>query len=516
MREDAVFRVLGLNKSFGPIAVLKGIDLVLAPGKVTVLMGANGAGKSTLVRIICGMFRFESGCMELAGVPFAPATPSEAIRAGVVTVHQNINDGVVADLNVATNLVLDRLAGGEDGPFFNPRKVRRQAKAIADGMGLDLDLDANVAGLSLADRQLVAIARAMARQPRVLILDEPTSSLSSAEANRLFDLVSRLRDQGVAILYISHRMSDIRRLADRIISLRDGVITGTFETEPLDYEGAVDAMLGRQISKSHVVVKAATAPVFSAENLTIAAGKRPFSMTLGRGEIVAITGLVGVGKTALAETIFGLRPPVSGQMRVEGDVYAPNSPHKAIAQGVFLIAKDRGTNGIVGDLDITGNISLPFLPRYTRYGVLTRGPEQAVAQKLIDELGIVCRSHADMMTTLSGGNQQKVMVARWLSQAARLLILDEPFQGVDIAARRDIANKLRDTADERATLLLLTEIDEAFEVADRILVMSEHTLVGEHTASAIDMDQLLAEITGHRTAGQVPAGNASTISQHQE
>lgn len=510
MVEDAVFRVTGLHKSFGPIEVLRGIDLSLPPGKVTVLMGANGAGKSTLVRIVCGAYQRSSGTMELEGRPFAPASPSEAIRAGVVTVHQNINDGVVADLNVATNLVLDRLAGGEDGLFYNPGRVRRQAAAIAKSMNLHLDLNAEVSSLTLADRQLVAIARAMARKPRVLILDEPTSSLSSTEANRLFGLIERLRDQGVAILYISHRMSDIRRLADRIVTLRDGVITGTFETDPIDYQGAVDAMLGRQITGSHVEVKAAADTVFSAENLVIAAGKTPFSMQLGRGEVVAVTGLVGVGKTVLAETLFGVRQPVSGRMFLYGKPYAPRSAGDAIAHGVFLTAKDRGINGIVSDFDITGNISLPFLRRYTSFGVLTRGPEREIAKAQIEALGIVCRTPTDAMSTLSGGNQQKVVVARWLSQPAHLLVLDEPFQGVDIAARRDIADKLRKTAADRATLLFLTELDEAFEVADRILVMNEHTLVGEHDASAIDMDQLLAEITGHRAA---PRADAAPVSQ---
>lgn len=500
MVEDAVFRVSGLHKSFGPIAVLRGIDLTLPAGKVTVLMGANGAGKSTLVRIVCGVYRLDAGTMELSGHAFAPNNPSEAIRAGVVTVHQNINDGVVADLNVATNLVLDRLAAGEDGVFFNPRKVQNKARAIAAGMGLDLDLTAEVSSLSLADRQLVAIARAMARQPRVLILDEPTSSLSSAEANRLFALLDRLRDQGVAILYISHRMSDIRRMADRIISLRDGVITGTFEDAPLDYEAAVDAMLGRQFSQSQIAVNQGGPPVLSASNLIIAPGKTAFSMSLGRGEIVAVTGLVGVGKTALAEILFGVRQPHSGTMQLENAPYAPQSPREAISQGVFLTAKDRGINGIVGDFDITGNITLPFLRQYTRLGFLAGNAEQSTAKAQIEKLGIVCRTHSDLMSTLSGGNQQKVMVARWLSQPSRLLILDEPFQGVDIAARRDIAGKLRDTAADRATLLFLTELDEAFEVADRILVMSEHTLVGQHSASDLDMDQLLAQITGQHGA----------------
>lgn len=492
----AVFRIDGLRKAFGPIQVLDGVDLDLRAGAVTVLMGANGAGKSTLVRTVTGLYQPDSGAITLAGKPFTPATPAEAIRAGVVTVHQNINDGVAADLDVATNLVLDRLSGRGAPVFFNPYKVRRQARVVAEAMGLSLDLGAQVSDLSLADRQMVAIARAMAHKPRVLILDEPTSSLSSAEAERLFALIERLRADGVAILYISHRMSDIRRLADTIVALRDGRISGVFEGPELDYKGAVDAMLGRTIGQGHVDVRDGGDTVFSATDLQIAPGKKPFSLSLREGEIVAVTGLVGVGKSVLAETLFGARQPHGGSMTLEGRPYAPKNPGAAIENGVFLVAKDRATSGIVPDFNIYENISLPFLKRLSSFGIMSRSREKAQARDQIAGLNVVCRTERDAMQTLSGGNQQKVMVGRWLSHEARVLILDEPFQGVDIAARRDIASTLRQSAPGRATLVFLTELDEAFEIADRILVMSEHTLVGEHRNLEIDLDTLLAQIAG--------------------
>ncbi|MHB1102188.1 MAG: sugar ABC transporter ATP-binding protein [Devosia sp.] len=500
MVEEAVFRIAGLRKTFGPITVLGGVDLTLEAGAVTVLMGANGAGKSTLVKIVSGVYSLDAGTISLAGQPFTPNTPAEAIRAGVVTVHQNINDGVVADLDVATNLTLDRLNGAGTQSFFNPRRVRREAREVADRMGLSIDLGAMVGDLSPADRQMVSIARAMAHQPKVLILDEPTSSLSSAEANRLFELLDRLKARGVAILYISHRMSDIRRLADRIVSLRDGRITGVFEGERLDYEGAVNAMLGQKISLNAVTVRDGGRAVFKAEGLQIAPAARPLSLTLGDGEIVAVTGLVGVGKTALAETLFGARAPLAGSMVLDGKTYAPRATHEGINAGVFLIAKDRADNGIVADFNIYENMSLPFLKRLSDFSVSRRGRERAQARAQIAAFGIVCRNERDEMSMLSGGNQQKVMVARWLTQASRLLILDEPFQGVDIAARRDIAAKLRASAEGRATIVFLTELDEAFEIADRILVMSEHTIVGEHRNSEIDTERLLAEIAGQHAA----------------
>lgn len=496
MVEEAMFRVEGLRKSFGAIQVLDGVDLNLRAGSVTVLMGANGAGKSTLVRIVSGVYSRDAGTMTLAGRNYDPATPAEAMRAGVVTVHQNINDGVVADLDVATNLMLDRLSGKGARWFFNRRRVYSEAREVADRMGLAFDLRANINDLSLADRQMVAIARAMSREPQVLILDEPTSSLSSAEADRLFALVERLKSRGVAVLYISHRMSDIRRLADKIVALRDGRISGVFEGPELDYEGAVNAMLGRRVGRGDLAVSEGGDTVFTTQNLQIAPGVKPFALNLRRGEVVAVTGLVGVGKTVLAEILFGARKPVSGEMRLNGRPYAPRSPHQAIGAGVFLVAKDRSDSGIVPDFNIYENISLPFLRRFSPYSMSNRGAERLRARQQISELGIVCRTDRDEMSTLSGGNQQKVMVARWMSQKAALLILDEPFQGVDIAARRDIGNKLRVSAGERATLVFLTEIDEAFEIADRILVMSEHTIVGEHRNSNVDVTQLLADIAG--------------------
>jgi simple sugar transport system ATP-binding protein len=498
---DPVFRIADLRKSFGPTQVLGGVSLELHGGEVTVLMGANGAGKSTLVRIVSGVYTRDGGTIMLDGKDFAPASPAEAIRAGVVTVHQNINDGVVVALDVATNLTLDRLNGAGAKLFLNPRRLRRQAQEVAARMGLDVDLDAEISDLSLADRQMVAIARAMAHEPKVLILDEPTSSLSSAEANRLFAVVDRLKQRGVAILYISHRMSDIWRLADRIVSLRDGRITGVFDEKPLDYEGAVNAMLGQNMHRAEIAARDGDGAVFSAEALQLADHARPFSLKLGDGEIVAITGLVGVGKTVLAETLFGVRKPLAGTMSLRGEAYAPRTTADAIAAGVFLVAKDRAESGIVKDFNLYENMSLPFLDRISRFGISRRRAERAVARAAIADLGIVCRSEKDEMATLSGGNQQKTMVARWMSQPASLFILDEPFQGVDIAARRDIAAKLRASAAGRATLLFVTELDEALETADRILVMSEHTVVGEHRNVDVDIDRLLAEIAGQPLKG---------------
>ena len=497
----AAVEISGLTKSFGANRVLRGIDLELHKGEVTVLMGANGAGKSTLVKVICGVHPADSGAITLNGNPLHAQTPSEAIRAGVVTVHQSINDGVIPDLDVASNLMLDRLAEPGSGFFLKRREIRRDAARIARSMGLNVDVTRPVSDLDLADRQLVAIARAMTHEPKLLILDEPTSSLSATEASRLFALIDRLRDAGVAILYISHRTSDIRRIADRIVCMRDGEIVGRFFEKPLDYEAAVNAMLGHGLTDVDLEFQSAGAPVLELDQLRISPDSAPFSLSVHENEVVAVTGLVGAGKTDLAGILFGLKRPAGGAMRLLGRPYAPKSPRQAIDAGVFLCPKDRASNGMLKDHDLTSNITLPFLSRFSTMSFVNRRAESRAAREIIDMLHIVCQSEHDDIATLSGGNQQKVMVGRWLSENSGLLILDEPFQGVDIKARRDIGDKIRETARGRATIVMASEMDEVLEIADRIVVLFDRAVIGDHDNRDLDLKTVLAEVAGQGANG---------------
>jgi simple sugar transport system ATP-binding protein len=503
---NVTVEIRDLTKSFGANKVLRGIDLELYAGQVTALMGANGAGKSTLVKVLCGVHRANGGSIELFGETFTPTTPSEAIHAGVVTVHQSINDGVIPDLDVASNLMLDQLANG-NGFFLNKKKIRAGARRLAVEIGLHVDVRQLVSDLGLADRQLVAIARAMAHAPKLLILDEPTSSLSVKEAARLFTLLDRLRDQGVAILYISHRSSDIRRIADRIVSMRDGRISGVFEEDELDYEGAVKAMLGHAMSDVSIDIPVPGAPIMQLENIILRPASDPFSLDLNDGEVVAITGLVGAGKSALADVLFGLGAPVSGSMRLNGAPYAPKNQAAAIGAGVFMAPKDRASNSVVQGFDITRNATLPFTTRLSKLGYLSGRSERKVARRMVAELGVVCQHVSDDISSLSGGNQQKVMVGRWMAEASSVLVLDEPFQGVDIKARRDIGAKIRATAKGRATVVMVAEMDEAVEIADRIIVMADHTIKGTHRNEKLDLGAVLAQVAGtFDTDGQVNAG----------
>lgn len=496
--DDIACTIAGLQKAFGQNQVLRDIDLTLPAGKVTALMGANGAGKSTLVKVLCGVHKHDAGELRLFGKPFAPSSPRDAFRAGVVTVHQSINDGVAPDLDVASNLMLDRLSESR-GVFVSGRALRREARKIAEAMQLDLDVRAPVASLGVADRQMIAIARAMERAPKVLILDEPTSSLSATEAERLFTLIDRLRETGVAILYISHRRSDIQRIADRIVSMRDGRVSGVFETAPLDFEGAVTAMLGHAMTDVAIGGVTRGAPVLDMA-VTMRPGGSEVALTAHQGEVIAVTGLLGSGKSLLASILFGLEAPARGAMTLNGRVYAPQSPAEAIRQGVHFSPKDRATNAVVPEFDLSDNLTLPFYKRLSRAALLSRARQRAATREMIETLGVVCQAETDSIGSLSGGNQQKVMVGRWLSQPCQLLVLDEPFQGVDIKARRDIGAHIRATAHKRATLVFVAEIDEALEIADRILVLHEHALVGEHETQNINLAPLMAQISGRSDA----------------
>ena len=489
-------KIRKIEKSFGSNKVLKAIDLDLETGKVTVLMGANGAGKSTLVKILCGVHQAESGSIELFNQQFRPQRPVDAFKAGVVTVHQSINDGVVPDLDVASNLMLDRLTEKKSGFFISQKALKIKATTIAETMGISINVETPVSELGIADRQLIAIARAMARKPKVLILDEPTSSLSSAEADQLFNVLENLRKMNVAILYISHRMSDIRRIADNIITMRDGKISGRFSEKPLDYEAAVTAMIGHKMTEVDVESLSKGEIILELKNVKLESGAPNINLRVNRNEVVAITGLLGSGKSQLASVLYGITKPFKGSIFLNGKSLENNSPQEAIKEGVHMSPKDRGSNAILQSFNIESNLTIPFTKNYSWLSFLRFKLLTEAAKTKIKDIGIICQSELDNIETLSGGNQQKVIVGRWLLQPCTLLILDEPFQGVDIKARRDIGKYIRKSAGERATLVFVSELDEALEIADRVLVMHEKSLVGEHQNKNIDLEKILVEISG--------------------
>jgi simple sugar transport system ATP-binding protein len=487
--------VAGVAKAFGPTQALAGADLSVRPGEVVALMGANGAGKSTLVKIISGSLQPDAGTVTLGGRVVAFASPREAKAAGIATVHQATDQAGAAGLTVAENLLLDEFCGS--GPLFvSPGSVRRRARAVAAALDLDLPLERDFVDLRPAERQLIAIARAVAAKATVLILDEPTSSLSTTEAERLFSIIRRLKASGMAILYISHRLGDLAAIADRAVVLRGGRIVGEF-ARPIDLSAAVTAMIGRRLEAAAHSDGAASSPVVvSVTGAMLVPGARPFDLSLHSGEVVAITGTLGSGKSRLLRSLFGLERLAAGQVAIEGAPWQSSGPAESIANGVFLVAEDRWQSSLLPPetpgASIAGTIALPHLPRWFPFGVVDTARERRIGNEAIKRLGIKARSADDTLDQLSGGNQQKVVLARWQAAPCRLLLLDEPFQGVDVGARADLIAAIRNSQSASATLIATSDTEEALEVADRILVMRDHSLYAAEDGLVSPTDAIAA------------------------
>lgn len=471
--------IQGLRKVFGATTALAGVDLTIAPGEILALMGANGAGKSTLVSILGGSFQADSGTLLIDGAPFAPATPAEARRAGIAIVHQATERAGIPGLSVADALALDHLADRRSALFVTRARVRRVASEVAAKAGFALPLDADFGDLKPADRQLVAIARAISAEARLLILDEPTASLSEREALRLFGLLEGLKARGLAVLYISHRLADLRRLADRVCVLRGGQVVDS-QRAPIDVDRAVTAMVGRALKSASDGARPGTGPVvLDVAGLQLLPDGPVLDLQLRRGEVVAITGPLGAGKSRLLATLFGVRTPAAGTMTLHGLPYRPRGPAAAIAAGVAMAAEDRHrTSFVPSDWPggtVAGTIALPHLGRWYPSGLLRGNREEREALAGIRRLGIQAPGPGARLDSLSGGNQQKTVLARWQAEPMQLLLLDEPFQGVDVGARADIIVAIR--ADrERATLIATSDPEEALEVADRILFLDRGVL----------------------------------------
>jgi len=467
-----------VSMAFGGKTVLASVSLDIAPGSVVALLGANGAGKSTLIKILSGVHAGHGGEVRVAGQPVALQSPSAARRLGIQTVHQRIGEGIVPGLSVAENLVFEELAQRRGNPFLNGRRTLARAREIQAGLGLgwsDAVLKRDVVELGISDRQLLILARALATRPRLLILDEPTSALSAAEAERLFTLVEKMREDGIAVLYVSHRLGEIDALADRLVVLRDGRLTED-QAKPFDWDAALRAMLAqeqeattarpvREGSQGDVVLSLKGVRLFDAQ--------APLDLDLRAGEVTGVVGLLGAGKTELARGLFGAEPFLAGAVELDGTAYAPRRPADAIRAGVHLVPEDRHADALVPGWSVAQNVSLPFLKSLSRLGLLQSAKEDALGRDTIAALGVVTRDEHSAVEELSGGNQQKVVVGRWLAETPRVLILDEPFRGVDIGARRDIGSRARQLAAEGAAVLVLSaDVDEILETADRVVVLA--------------------------------------------
>ncbi|PZM16279.1 sugar ABC transporter ATP-binding protein [Rhizobium tubonense] len=472
-----LLHVDNLSRSFEQTRALDAASLTVERGEIVALMGANGAGKSTLVKILSGVLSADGGTVTLKGNPFAPGSPAEAAAAGVVTVHQSTDLVGAPGLTVADALLLNRFADRGQPFFVSRRGIRRQAQAILDAVGFELPLDRDFGDIPAADRQLVAIARALANKADLLILDEPTASLSADESRRLFEVLLRLRRNGLAILYISHRTADLEAIADRALVMRGGAVVGAF-ARPIDFSQAIETMIGRKLQSARPGARQAQgAPIFEMRGARLLPSSELFDLSVHEGEVVAITGVLGAGKSRLLSAIFGTIPLLAGTMVLDGRPHRPKSAADAIAAGVAMAAEDRHRSSLMPPSwpgnSLAATISLPHLAKWYRHGFLFGDRERREAERAIERLHIKAPGPLASIWTLSGGNQQKVVLARWEAEPSRLLLLDEPFQGVDVGARHDIIQAIRRRTD-RAALIATSDPEEAIEVADRIIVIDRH------------------------------------------
>ncbi len=494
-----VLHAEGLCKRFGATVALEGAELVLRAGEIHALMGQNGAGKSTLIKLLTGVETPDAGRIMLDGRVIAPATPLEAQRAGISTVYQEVN--LCPNLSVAENLYAGRYPRQRWTGLIDHARVQEDARQLLAELHLQLDVGRPLGSYPVAVQQMVAIARAMGVSARVLILDEPTSSLDQQEVRELFTLMRRLRDRGVAILFVTHFLDQVYAVSDRITVLRNGAPAGEFPAAQLSQAGLVSAMVGREVAsvaaRAPDDVVAGDAPlVAEARGLGRRRALFPVDLRIHAGEVLGLGGLLGSGRTELARLLFGLDRADSGELHIAGEAVDLRQPADAVAHGFALCPEDRKTEGIAAGLSVRENIVLALQASRGWWQALPRTRQQALAREFIAVLGIKVADMETPVGMLSGGNQQKVVLARWLATAPRLLMLDEPTRGIDIAARQEImAEILRLARQGMAVLFISAELEELTRLCGRIAVLRDRRKVGELPAGC-ESRQVLEMISG--------------------
>ena len=481
----------GICKSFGNAQVLSAVDLRLEAGEVLALLGANGAGKSTLVKILCGVYRRDAGAVRLDDRAVHYDRPEEAIAHGVRFLPQEVS--VLPDLTVAENILIADLplARGQ----IDRAALRIQARELLDRLGCDLEPDEPVYRLSSPHKRLVEIARALAGKAKVIVMDEPTAALSEREVQSLFAVVARLKDQGIGIIYISHYLDEVFAISDRITVLRDGCNAGDFATAGADRRAVLDAMLGTAVEELYPPRAENTgATALAVESLSLPGVLDDVSFTINRGEILGVFGLLGSGIDQVGRALYGalgLLP--DAQIKLGAAPYRPKDPRYGRDRGIGFVAAERQREGIVPDLGVGANITLPFIDRFVRYGAVSRPRETAHAQSWVERLAIRATHLDQSLRLLSGGNQQKVCLARWLVEGLEVLILEEPTRGVDLGARHELYLALRQWTDQGlAVLLVSSDAEEVAGVCDRSIVLDRGRISGRFAGGARPADLLHA------------------------
>ncbi|MEM0969256.1 MAG: sugar ABC transporter ATP-binding protein [Verrucomicrobiota bacterium] len=476
----ALLRMSGIGKSFPGVRALDNVDLELHQGEILALMGENGAGKSTLLKILSGVQSPDSGTLEMEGKALTLPSPTAAMHSGIAVVHQELS--LIPDLTVQENLFLGR----ETTRWLHPKTEKEEARKLLKRIDMDLPLGASCRSLPIASQQLVELARALATEAKILILDEPTAALSPSEVDALFSVIRDLRDQGLGILYVSHRLEEIEAIADRVLILRDGKRVAEGATKRLERREIIEHMVGRSLEREFPAPRATLGTVqLRVRDLALPPGVGPLSFDLHEGEILGLAGLVGSGRTETARLLFGADRATQGTIELHGAMIQIRSPAEAIAHGICLLSEDRKHQGLVLPHSVQENFGLPNLQSFTRKGLLSTVEERNAYVSHEQRLHIKTPSPQQPVGLLSGGNQQKVIIAKWLERQGSIFLFDEPTRGIDVGAKYEIYELMRDlTAAGKSILLISSELPEVFGLADRILVLRKGKIVREITDPA--------------------------------
>ncbi|BBJ88523.1 sugar ABC transporter ATP-binding protein [Raoultella ornithinolytica] len=495
MQGTPVLSMRNIAKAFGKFYALKGVDLTVWPGEIHALMGENGAGKSTLMKILAGAYTATSGEILIDGRPHAIKGPKDALAAGITLIYQEMQ--LAPNLTVAENIFL----GSElaRGGLVQRKEMINQAQAVIDRLGAQFKASDRVMTLTIAEQQQVEIARALHRNSRVLVMDEPTAALSSRETQRLFELILRLRDEGMAIIYISHRMAEVYELSDRVSVLRDGQYVGSLTRDKLNASELVRMMVGRPLSDlfNKECDIPPGQPRLRVEDLTDGGKVKASSLVVRAGEIVGLAGLVGAGRSELAQLIFGVRRATGGVIEIDGEPVVIHSPRAAIELGIGFLTENRKEQGLFLEMAAQENITMATLERDARWGMLNRKKAQTLSDDAISLLNIRV-PHAQVRAGgLSGGNQQKLLISRWVAIGPRILLLDEPTRGVDVGAKSEIYRIMTQMARQGVAILMISsELPEVVGMSDRVYVMREGSIAGELQAGDISQESIMTLATG--------------------
>lgn len=469
----------GISKWFGGVHALDGVDFEIAEGEVVALVGENGAGKSTLMKVLGGIHDPDEGTLEWDGAPITVSGVRAAQKLGIAHIHQELM--LAPNLDVAANIFLGRELAGRISGKLDCHSMSKAAGEHLKRIGVTgIRADQRTSELSTGQRQMVEIAKALSMDARVVVMDEPTSSLTLSEVNQLYDVIRELKRHGIAVVYISHRLDEIFEVSDRVVVLRDGKRVETFTTAETNHDEIIAAMVGRELSSWHPTRDYARGkPLLEVNGLSARGSKGPNSFVLHHGEILGFAGLVGAGRTETMEAVFGVSPVLAGAMTLEGEDYRPQNPEAAIRSGVLLVPEDRKLHGLILDTSIQNNITLPGLIAQRRLDPVDRTKERRTAQAEVDRMQIRTPSLEQKTENLSGGNQQKVAIGKWLALTPKVLLVDEPTRGVDVGAKAEIYQHLVNLASDGLGILMVSsDMEEVLGISDRVAVMYEGRIMG--------------------------------------